>query len=82
MGNSYEQHRAKGIARSQKIAQDLGFPMKIVSQEISAENGYDLIWLFFTQTKAMLSHIEVYQHFYDQLRDKILLLSQYKGSLL
>ena len=29
----HEQHRAKGITDSQKIAQDLGFPMKIVSQE-------------------------------------------------
>ena len=60
----------KELLDSQKIAQDLGFPTKIVSQEDLQRIGNNFDFAIFHPNQGYVEPHEVYQHFYDQLRNK------------
>ena len=60
----------KELLDSQKIAQDLGFPMKFVSQEHLQRIGKDFDFAISHPNQGYVEPHEIYQHFYDQLRDK------------
>jgi len=60
----------KELQDSQKIAQNLGFPMKIVSQEHLQRMGENFNFAICHPNQGYVEPHEVYQHLYDLLRKR------------
>ena len=60
----------KELLESQKIAQNLGIPMEIVSQEHLQKMDNNFDFAISHQNQGYVEPHEVYQHLYDLLRDR------------